>query len=116
MKAGFLTLIIAMVVSLSWAGNNDNDVSTENANLVSLSGFINDNATNETLAGVKVTLEGTNQVAYTDFDGNFVFENIQPGVYNLNASYISYRQEDIEKLEVNNDENQTIEIRLDMEK
>ncbi len=64
---------------------------------VTVSGTVSDSQTGETLVGVQVELEGTTQKTYTDFDGNFAFENVAPGEYNISASYISYEQKKIEK-------------------
>ena len=40
-------------------------------NTTSLSGVVLDNETGEALTGVAIHFEGSNEVVYTDFDGNF---------------------------------------------
>jgi CarboxypepD_reg-like domain len=57
-----------------------------------ISGTVTDEKSGESLVGVEVKLEGTNQKAYTDFDGNFTFTDIKPGKYNIVATYISYKK------------------------
>lgn len=56
----------------------------------SISGKIVDTATGEALAGVKVSLAGTNLVTYTNLDGNFSYAGLTPGNYNIETTYISY--------------------------
>ncbi len=73
-----------------------------------LSGTVVDEATNEALVGVKVELAGTDKVAYTDFDGNYAFENLEPGTYTVKASYVSYKETSIEKLTLYNPKNQVL--------
>jgi protocatechuate 3,4-dioxygenase beta subunit len=59
---------------------------------VSLEGRIFDEVTGEALAGVAVKLEGTDKVAYTDFDGNYSLGKVVPGAYSISASFISYER------------------------
>nr|WP_299389396.1 TonB-dependent receptor [Allomuricauda sp.] len=44
----------------------------------------------EPIGGASVYLEGTDKGAQTDFDGNYVIQDILPGTYNLIVSYIGY--------------------------
>jgi len=64
---------------------------------VTVSGNVSDANTGETLVGVQVQLEGTDKKVYTDFDGNFSFEDVTPGEYNISADYISYEHKKVEK-------------------
>ena len=72
--------------------------STGNAVTTELSGQVIDKNTNETLVGVKVTIKGTDLVAYTDFDGKYHFDSLKPGKYNVTASYISYENKTVENI------------------
>lgn len=76
-----------------------------------LTGKVIDLNTGEALAGVEVAIEGSKVKVHSDLDGNFKFENLQPGEYNLIASYISYNKSFIEKLEVGKS-NQSLDIKL----
>ena len=67
---------------------------------VNISGTVTDAKTGETLVGVQVQLDGTNKKVYTDFDGNFTFDDILPGKYDITASYISYEKQKIEKQDI----------------
>ena len=53
-------------------------------------GVVSDKETGETLIGAAVFIEGTDHATGTDIDGNFEFK-LEPGTYNLKASYISYQ-------------------------
>lgn len=53
-------------------------------------GKIIDAKTGETLPGATVLIEGTTKGVSSDFDGNFSISGLQPGKYNLVASYITY--------------------------
>lgn len=66
---------------------------------INLSGKVIDLASGESLTGVEVVIEGLDQKAYTDFDGNFCFKNLTPGEYNIIASFISYNKSYIEKFD-----------------
>jgi hypothetical protein len=102
MKKLSTLLIITLMASMSlMASKTDNSKSEEKiapsapAFISSISGKVVDHSTGESLAGVKVVLEGTQQETFTDFDGNFSFANVNVVEAKLNASYISYRQESI---------------------
>jgi len=92
-----IALLIALVsfVSLSFATNvNDKKESKKQTTAVSqnnISGQIVDENTGEALAGVKVTLVGTSQEVYTDFDGNFTFKGIGTEKHSIKTNLISYK-------------------------
>lgn len=120
MKKALLTLFIVSVFASAFAINNDNSankgkttettVSNPVAS-VSISGKVIDLNSGEVLAGVEVAIEGSSKKVHTDFDGNFKIEDLQPGAYNVIASYISYNKSFIEKLEVGKS-NQALNIKL----
>lgn len=53
-------------------------------------GFIVDSTSAEPLPLANVVLEGTMRGASTNLDGYFVIEHLQPGVYELQVSYLGY--------------------------
>jgi protocatechuate 3,4-dioxygenase beta subunit len=109
-----ITLLLAafLIASVtSFASNNNNtNAEAESVRTVSLSGKVLDMVTGEALAGVKVMVEETDDVSYTDFDGKFTFEGLIPGTYQLSTSLISYKSSD-KKLELDNQEE--IEVKLE---
>lgn len=84
----FATLILTVSMSLT---------STS-----SISGYVVDKNTNETLTGVKVTINDSISV-YTNFDGYFEIKNVSDTI-NMKLEYISYETLDMKV--VKNGENQ----------
>ncbi len=78
-----------------------------------VSGKVVDLNSGETLAGVAVSIEGTETRVYTDLDGNFKIEDIKPGTYNLVLSMISYKNSLVENIELLPEENEVLEVKLD---
>lgn len=77
-----------------------------------ISGKVMDIKTGEFLTGVAIKIEGTDIVTYTDFDGNFEIDDLEPGSYNLVASYISYKNSLIEHIDAKAGTEKEIEIEL----
>lgn len=78
-----------------------------------ITGTVVDLESGETLAGVTVSVEGTDIKAYTDLDGNFSIQGVKPGNYDLVFSMISYKNSLVENMEVGKDKGQNLEIKLD---
>ncbi len=91
---------------------NDPITATNPAQAAAITGTVIDNNSGETLAGVLVTVEGTELQAYTDLDGQFSIEGITPGKYNLILSLISYKKSLVEDLEVKPGKEESVEIKL----
>jgi hypothetical protein len=88
-------IILALTLTVSAFAKSDKTTpemtaSSEPVVTTELTGLVIDKLSNEALVGVEVTIEGTNEKTYTDFDGQFQFKNLQPGKYTLHTSYISY--------------------------
>ncbi|MBN1822282.1 MAG: carboxypeptidase-like regulatory domain-containing protein [Prolixibacteraceae bacterium] len=100
-KLTFLFAFILFALALS-ATEKDKKEKAEKADydIVYVTGNVSDYYTGETLVGVEVQLEGTDAKTYTDLDGNFQFENIRSGEYNIIVNYISYEKTTIEKQKV----------------
>lgn len=58
----------------------------------SISGYVTDRATGETIIGVNVLLKGTSKGAATDVKGFFIIRNINPGAVVLHFSHIAYEE------------------------
>jgi len=111
MKTKLLFIVLLVFISLnSFKGEKDGQSKTQLLS-ASIEGVVVDELSGETLAGVEVSIEGTNLKTYTDFDGNFTFGNISVGEYSICAKLVSYKEvhgkkinssnENILKLEMN---------------
>ncbi|MBN2236407.1 MAG: carboxypeptidase-like regulatory domain-containing protein [Bacteroidales bacterium] len=90
-----IILSLAFVASISLSSMaSEKGKSETNSTMVtaSMEGTVFDADTKETLAGVTVKIAGTNTEVKTDLDGNFSIEGLIPGNYNLEVSYISYKE------------------------
>jgi len=66
-----------------------------------ISGTITDSATGETMPGVNVIIRGTTFGASTDLDGNYTIENIRPGDYTIEVSFIGFERTVFTGIKVN---------------
>lgn len=97
-KLSILLMGIMMLTSLSAMSTEDKKESSTEAAVAApalmstITGKVVDSNTGEALAGVTVAIEGTEMVAFTDFDGNFRFANLNLQSAKLCASFISYEK------------------------
>jgi hypothetical protein len=106
-----IVLLVALCIGITFT-YAENDKSTDNsAATTSMTGKVIDKVTGETLAGVMVSLEGTDKHVFSDFDGNFTFEDLKPAEYSLTCSLISYEKNEI-KVKLGQDKD---EIKVKME-
>jgi len=112
----FIAIIIfssALVLAINSNEEKESAKKSESAvTTTSISGKVFDKITGETLAGVKVSINGTEKTAYSDFDGNFEISNIKPGNHKITASYISYKEKEEN---INVDIEKTNDIQLAIE-
>jgi hypothetical protein len=66
----------------------------------SVRGVVTDQSSGETMPGVKISLDGTQKMALTDFDGKFTLNNIPEGKYSITAKYATYNTKTITDVEV----------------
>ncbi len=66
-------------------------------------GKVVDKQTGEPLPGAGVIIQETGQGTATDIDGSYILLNVRPGTYTLKASYIGYRDQVVEGVEVKAD-------------
>jgi hypothetical protein len=78
-----------------------------------IKGVVKDAKSGETIVGANVILQGTTIGTSTDLDGNFEIKNVQPGVYNLVVSFISYKTKTIDRIRV--EAGKTLELNITIE-
>ena len=114
MKTKLFSTIALIMMLLSQGVFADNDqVTAETAKpsqCTSINGRIVDAESGEFLVGVLVKLEGTDKVAYTDFDGKYSFDQVPKGSYSVQVEYVSYEKKSSETF--NTEENNTVDIKL----
>ncbi|RLD55516.1 MAG: carboxypeptidase-like regulatory domain-containing protein [Bacteroidetes bacterium] len=113
MKKTILSIVFIALLGFVYADNEGeiNGKSVAPSQTISLSGSVMDFESGEALTGVEVKLEGIDIKAYTDFDGNFEFDGVKPGNYNIIASYVSYDKSLVENFKANV-ENCEVDIKL----
>ena len=74
------TLLFFLLLSLAARAQNPG----------TLAGTVRDRATQESLPGVSVTLEGTSFGTATDAEGHYRLAGVPAGAYNLRASFVGY--------------------------
>ena len=108
-------LVLVLGISFASFADNGTDKNVKEATTTTtcnISGKIIDNVTGEVLTGVKVEIPGTKLFTYSDFDGNFSFENLTPGKYNISTSLISYKATTCKNLDMKSGKDQAVKIEL----
>jgi hypothetical protein len=106
-----LLIVVGLFISVSADEKEAKKEVSAKPVTVQINGNVSDAETGESLVGVKIQLEGTEKKVYTDFDGNYFFEDVAPGEYNVTASYISYEQNKVENKNIDILTN-TVDIKL----
>ena len=102
------TLLLVLVVPLSWyckkeqaspppppVENSIDAPPPPPADYSKIYGTVTDAKTGKPVPGANIILNGTNQGAASDQNGNFYVSNVLPGEYNVECSVIGYRRERI---------------------
>ena len=77
-----------------------------------LSGYVTDSRTGEPLIGANVGIEGTSRGSSTDSDGFYEIRNIEPGSYNITATFIGYEPQRQVNINVRSAGNRSINFEL----
>nr|WP_199158528.1 TonB-dependent receptor [Pedobacter sp. ASV2] len=79
-------------------------------------GVVFDKKTNETLIGATVTLKNERKTykisVSTGFDGSYIFKNVPSGKYEVEAKFISYKDED-KDFEISGGETKVINLKIE---
>jgi len=97
-----ITLLLAFTTLIAGVDENNKNTEAASNRNIEVKGTVTDFANGDALAGVEVQIKETKQKAYTDFDGEFSFDEITPGKYTIVVSYISYDKSIVEEIEVKN--------------
>ena len=114
MKKLIATAILGVALLIGNQASAAGEMPANSVTKSSISGKVVDIKTGESLVGVAVAIDGTDQKAYTDLDGNFTINNVDPGQYNLVLSLISYKSSLVENLKVSAGKKEVVDIKLDV--
>lgn len=92
MRNLFSILAVLIVFTSSVFANNNNE-DKKPKKTFSVTGKVKD--ASESLTGVKVILDGKENIVYTDFDGNFSIENVVEGDHTVSFSLVTYDNKEI---------------------
>jgi hypothetical protein len=114
MKKVAILLVSFLFFSVSFVNaTNEETATVENAVMTtSISGKVFDKITGEALAGVKLTVAGSEKSVYSDFDGNFEIDGVQQGNIELAASYISYKNK-VELVNIDLSKSNRVNIKIE---
>jgi hypothetical protein len=91
LKRFFVLLLLSSVFAFQ-AKTNENDKTSETKKTTTeIKGKVVDIHNGEPLAGVLVSIAGTNMKTYTDFDGTFSLETVIQDKVVLTSQFISYK-------------------------
>ena len=91
MKNIISVLTIILVFSLVKANASTTSDGNPAKKSNKLSGFVIDKQTGESLSGVKIRIENSDVVVFTDIDGYFELENTNTNNSTLTFDYVSYQ-------------------------
>ena len=77
-----------------------------------LSGVLTDEETGEKLVGAYVRLVGTYGAAITEVDGSYLIENIKPGRYSVNVSFMGYQQKIYNNIDIKAGQTKKLDIEM----
>lgn len=119
MKIRAFTLAVAFLAGIAAFPGNDDDSekssknkTANNSETTMVQGAVTDRSTGESLAGAEIQIRDSRQKTYTDFDGNFSFDHLQPGTYDIIVSYISYDKSLIKDIELKAGKTKNIRVKL----
>lgn len=97
-------IFIALLFSAHWMSATGNPGKAT----ASIVGQVIESETTETLAGVRITINGTDMFTYTDKDGHFEFTNLPEGKIELSLSLVSFEKNTQELIAHANEKSEVI--------
>ena len=91
-KIVFICLAALLFSGTLKSTNNNAEKAGESVATFSISGQVLDHDSGESLAGVRVKVDGAEASSYTDFEGNFLIQGLMPASYIVSLTLISYEE------------------------
>lgn len=111
----FLVVVFLIAIVSALGAGNDVWAQEEMTKPGTIQGIIVDSETGEAMIGVSVMLDGTQQGAATDLDGNFTIRSVTPGSYTVVANYIGYAKLSVTDVVVISDKVTTLNLKMSTE-
>lgn len=105
-------IIVLISISLGLGAIAKGETEKPSKPMPVLTGQVIDNETGETLTGVMVKVKGSDTCVFTDFDGNFEIQGLEPGKYNLEVSLISYNSNNLKGIKLNGGEQKALKVEM----
>ncbi|MCH2022481.1 MAG: TonB-dependent receptor [Saprospiraceae bacterium] len=78
-----------------------------------IKGKISELQGNQGIPFTSVAIEGTTIGVTSDIDGNYIFTDLEPGIYNITASFLGYKSKTITEIQVTNSKPAIIDFYLE---
>ena len=63
-----------------------------------LSGMVVEESTGDPLTGALIKIQGVEKEYFTDFEGIFSINELKPGIYNIEISFISFNSRELKEI------------------
>ena len=67
-----------------------------------IKGKVYDAINNEAIPFATIAIQGTTTATQSDLDGNFILNNLVPGLYNLEIMFVGYKKKVVYELQITN--------------
>lgn len=109
--------VIALLLLTGWGANStivqaQSDQTKSDEKKGSITGTVVDAETGEPLIGVNVVIQGTGRGAATDVEGRYQITDLDPGIYDIKATFLSYAPMNVEEVKVEAGETTNLDIQL----
>jgi len=84
---------------------NPSDIELMETATINLSGIVVEESTGEPLTGALIKIKGLEKEYYTDFEGHFSINELIPGRYNIEVSYISFESTELKEIQLDRQNN-----------
>lgn len=92
--------LIAFLAILMLTNPELENLGSKEGEKVQFKGTVIEEFTGEPIPGATVLIKELNQEIHTDFEGNFTIENIAPGTYNIEISFVSFEKKELNDLQI----------------
>jgi hypothetical protein len=103
--------LIAFLALLLLTNPEVENLENKGADNVRFTGTVVEELTGEPIPGASIYISGSDRPIYTDFEGNFTIEDLTPGTYNLEISFVSFEKKELKNLEISSEQHSML-IRL----